>query len=337
MQRKIKVDISPGGHSIGRGVGFYAQLLSEALAKLPEVELTSKDPDIIHYPFFDLFYPTLPFFKKTKTIVTIHDLTPLVLPDLYPKGIKGTLNLIRQRLSLSSVKAVITDSENSKQDIIQYFRFPSESVFVTPLAIDPVYKKDIADSKLKQIKEKYGLPDNFVLAVSAGPNPNKNLPALAKVTKDLNIPLVLVGKGLLQEIKVPIHPELKDLVALKKYDHIIYSGFVPTEDLTGFYRLATLYCVPSLYEGFGLPLLEAMTTGCLVVSSNASSLPEIYHPGALTFDPRSQSEMRSILQEALSLSPEEKGDQIKAGQERAEDFSWEKTAQDTLSVYKTIV
>ena len=337
MEKKIKVFLNSGLHSEGRGVGFYAKFLGEALAKLPEVELTENKPDVIHYPFFDLFYPTLPFRKTAPTVVTVHDLTPLVMTSRYPKGVKGSVALLRQYLSLKGAKAVITDSNNSRDDIVRLFHYPKEKVHVTPLAIDPAYSNKVTESDLKRIKSQYALPDKFVLCVSAGPNPNKNLPALAKATESLNIPLVLVGKGLMQEIKEPIHPELKDLVELKKYHHVIFPGFVSTEDLNGMYKLATVYCQPSLYEGFGLPVLEAMTAGCLIVCSNTSSLPEIYHQGALTFDPADSQEMERGLNEAITLPIKEKTAQIEAGLKRSRDFTWEKTALATLEVYKKVL
>lgn len=344
MAKKIKVDLIGSGHSsgmpagsVGRGVGYYTQFLAKALSKIGSVELTSKDPDVIHYPFFDLFYPTLPLIKRSPTIVTIHDLTPLILSHLYPKGIKGSLNLILQRLSLQSAKAIITDSHNSKEDIVDLFHFPKNKIFPIALAVDPMYAESVSAKNMDRIKKKYNLPEKFVLAVSAGPNPNKNLPRLAEVTKELNIPFVIVGKGMTQTLHRPVHPELKDLVRLHEYDHILYPGFVPSKDLSGFYRLATLYCLPSLYEGFGLPLLEAMTAGCPVVSSNSSSLPEIFYPGAITFDPASRRDMKKAISKALSLNNKDKQSHIKKGLARSKDFSWEKTAQATLEVYRSVL
>ena len=337
MAKKIKVSFHGGNHSVSRGVGFYASNLSKALQENSEVELTDKDPDLIHYPFFDLFYPTLPVIKKLPTIVSIHDLTPLAMADRYPKGVKGTLALLHQRLAVQSLKAIITDSQYSKGDIVKYFNIDFEKVFVTPLAIDPVFEKEYSKTKLQEIKEKHHLPDKFVLVVSGGPNPNKNLPAIADVTKELGIPLVIVGKGMIQEIKEPVHPELIDMIKLKKYTHIIYPGFVSTEDLVGYYQLATIYCQPSLYEGFGLPLLEAMTAQCLVVSSNATSLPEIYHHDAITFDPSDLHDMKVALQKALDLSPKERALQISKAKERSKDFDWKKTAEETVKVYKEVL
>lgn len=337
MANKIKVFLDSGTHSKGRGVGFYAENLSKALSKLPEISLTEVDPDLIHYPFFDLFYHTLPYKKQIPTIVTIHDVTPLVMSGRYPKGIRGSLNLARQWFALQSVSAVITDSENSKTDIERYLRVSGEKIFVTPLAVDPIYKKEVTEEKLKEVKDRFNLPDKFILTVAGGPNPNKNLPSLAEVTDRLEIPLVIVGKGMLQEVREPVHPELIDMVRLKVYKHLILPGFVSNDDLSALYRLATLYVQPSLYEGFGLPLLEAMTAGCLIASSNSSSLPEIYHENAITFYPRKLSSMEKAIKKAFSLSPKAKQLHIEQAKAKAATFSWPKTAKTTLEVYRDVL
>ena len=334
MESKIKVFLDSGTHSKGRGVGFYSENLIKGLEKLSDIVLTDTNPDIIHYPFFDLFYHTLPLKKTKPTIVTIHDVTPLVMSDRYPKGIKGSFNLIRQWLSLQSVSAIITDSENSKKDIEKYLFVPKEKIFVTPLAIDPIYGKEVSVEKLNEVKKRFNLPDKFILTVAGGPNPNKNLPSLAEVTDRMDIPLVIVGKGMLQEIKEPVHPELIDMVRLKVYKHLILPGFVSNEDLNALYHLASLYAQPSFYEGFGLPLFEAMTAGCLIVSSNSSSLPEIYHQEAITFNPRKLASMEKALKKALDLSPKAKQNQIEMAKDKASTFSWSKTAKATHEVYK---
>ncbi|KKT40327.1 hypothetical protein A3K29_02945 [Candidatus Collierbacteria bacterium RIFOXYB2_FULL_46_14] len=330
----VKIYIAGSDHSSGRGVGIYADHLIQSLGKLSDIILTDKDPDIIHYPFFDLFYPTLPLKKEKPTIVTIHDLTPLVMSDRYPKGIRGTINLLRQWYSLRSVSAIITDSESSKRDIEKYFRVSPEKIFVTPLAVDDDYKKLPSASKLADVKAKYHLPDKFVLTLAAGPNPNKNLPSLAEVTDRLGIPLVIVGKGMLKEVVKPVHPELIDLVRLQVYNHVLYPGFVSNEDFSAMFHLTSLYAQPSYYEGFGLPLLEAMTSGCLIASSKTSSLPEIYHDEAITFNPRKLKSMEKAIKKALSLSPSAKAKQISLAKDKAKTFSWSKTAKLTLDIYQ---
>lgn len=337
MANGIKVFLDSGTHSKGRGVGFYTENLIKALTKISDVSLTDTNPDLIHYPFFDLFYHTLPNKKIKPTIITIHDVTPLVMSGRYPKGLRGSINFARQWFALQSVSAIITDSKNSALDIEKYLRVPSEKIFVIPLAVDSLYNKEVSEEKLTEVKKRFSLPDKFILTVAGGPNPNKNLPSLAEVTDRLDTPLVIVGKGMLQEVKEPVHPELIDMVRLKVYKHLILLGFVSNEDLNALYRLATLYVQPSLYEGFGLPLLEAMTTGCLIVSSNSSSLPEIYHEGAITFNPRKLSSMEKAIKKALNLSPKAKQNQIEQAKTKASTFSWSKTAKATAEIYKKVL
>jgi len=349
--KKIKVNFSTGSHSTGRGIGFYSSNLAAALKSLPNISLTDKNPDINHYPYFDLFYPTLRPDPLTLTVVTIHDLTPLMLPHFYPKGIKGRLNLHKQKQSLKLIAAVITDSQNSKQDIISKLGIPAEKIHVTPLAVDPIYAKPVSDKHLQEVKQKYSLPDQFVLYVG-GVNPNKNLPRLIRATDSLKVPLVFVGSEFTKPTPVPTsfrariglqstHPELKDLHFIKKaithYPHISALGFVDNSDLAAIYRLASLYCQPSIYEGFGLPVLEAMSAGCLIVSSNSSSLPEIYPQETITFDPHSHRSLTKALKKALSLNHNEKLKLIKSGQKRAKDFSWKNTAELTAQVYSTVL
>ncbi len=334
----MKVHLIGQPSSQNRGVGFYHQFLSQSLGRLPEIQLVDDNPDLVHFTFFDLFYPTLPFYKNYPTVVTIHDLTPLVLSRLYPKGIRSSLNLLRQRLSLTNIRAIITDSQNSKRDLIRLLKIDPSIIFSVPLAVDPIYTRSITKNQIKDVAKRYHLPHEFVLTVAGGPNPNKNLPALSEATQALHIPLVMVGGGLAQPLpKGKVHAELRDLQRIHTYHHVVLPGFVPSDDLLAFYKLASVYCQPSFYEGFGLPILEAMTAGCLVISSNTSSLPEIYPSHTLTFNPYHPVELRQALETSLNLKDLPRQHYIRAGQQRAADFSWGKTAQFTLEVYKQIL
>lgn len=336
--KKLKVNLSIDSHSTGRGIGFYANNLKVALEQRKDLTLTDQDHDLIHYPYFDLFYPTLKV-GGTPTLVTIHDLTPLVLGHLYPKGIRGSVNFFRQKLALNKVVGILTDSQNSKQDISKFLNFPEEKIHVTPLAVDPIYLTKPSPKTITAVKKKYALPDQFVLYVG-GVNPNKNLPRLIQACLDLNLNLILVGSEFTKDLNA-IHAELKDFrlvkIALQKHPNQIKAlGFVQSEELLAIYNLATLYCQPSLYEGFGLPLLEAMTAGCLIASSNASSLPEIYPQGSLNFDPENQISINACLETALNLKPGEKQALISKAKTKAKNYSWAKTAELTASVYRSL-
>jgi len=349
--KKLRVKITGSEHSRGRGVGFYRSNLVAALENFPEVEIAENNPDLVHYPFFDLFYSTLPGKLTRPTVVTIHDLTPLVLSKFYPQGIRARLTLAAQKRALKAVAAILTDSLSSKNDLVKHFNLQPEKVFVTPLAADPAYSEKPSTSFIKNVKEKYHLPDKFLLYVG-GVNPNKNLVRLARAAISLNFPLVLVGsefiappvetfslKKLLGLQRV--HPEIRQFNKLKEIisgnPPFFTLGFVPTADLNVIYRLASLYVQPSLYEGFGLPLLEAMSAGSLIVSSNAGSLTEIIPAESIILDPANQSSIEKAISDALALPAKEKARLIKLGREKAKEFSWEKTAKATLAVYQKVI
>ncbi len=336
MNKDIKVQLVFHDQSRGRGVGVYGSNLLEGLKKTKGIKIVDTNPDIIHYTFFDLFYPTLKINPHIPSIVTIHDVTPLVLSEKYPKGVMSTIGLFRQWFQLKKTAAIITDSECSKKDISKILRIDDAKVFVTLLAANNLYKKEVsADMKNKLIK-KYNLPEKFILTVAGGPNPNKNLPNLAEVTERIGIPLVIVGGGINQKLIKPVEPELIDLVRLEVYQHLIRLDNVPNEELLIFYKLATAYVQASIYEGFGIPLLEAMTAECPIVSSRASSLPEIYDPVTITFNPKSLKSMEKAMKKFLKLTKFQKEEYVAKNKNRSKEFSWQKTASQTADVYKTV-
>lgn len=349
MNHDLRVKLITHPSSVGRGIGFYSQHLSDSLSRQPGLILTDINPDLIHYTFFDLFYPTLKV-PDLPCIVTIHDVTPLVLSDLYPKGLKGAFNLLRQKNALRKVSAVITDSNNSKEDIAKLLPVSKENIFVTPLAVDPQYSRTPSEEAIRKVKRKYKLPPNFLLYVG-GVNPNKNLVRLIEATLSLNLPLVLVGSEFIRpltpnrSLKAKLglqktHPELRHSLYIQELvagtDLVTTLGFVPTEELNVIYRLATAYCQPSIYEGFGLPLLEAMTARCLIISSHTSSLPELYPKDTITFDPEDFGSLKFALEIALNLSPSARAKKIREAAKKAEKFTWEKTARLTKEVYQHV-
>jgi len=293
---------------------------------------------LVHYPYFDFFFFTLPLVKSKKTLVTLHDCTPLVFPENYPVGFEGRINFFLQKMSLKSVKAVLTDSENSKKDIIKYLAVPPEEIYVIYLAADPIYQKLNTNDLKQKTKLKYNLPEKFLLYVG-DVNYNKNLLGLIKafnLVKEGELNLVLVGRAFenreLSEVKI-LFSSIKDLNLGRK---VRFLGFVPDEDLVSVYNLASVYCQPSFYEGFGLQILEAMACGCPVVTSNISSLPEIAGDAAVLVNPNSVAEIARGIKKLL----EEKNfrdEKIQAGFSQAKKFSWDKTAEETIKVYEKLL
>jgi len=343
----MKVNLIGFNHSTGRGVGFYTQFLAEYLQK-KGVEITNKNPDLVHYPFFDPFYPTLKT-HNCPTLITIHDLTPLVLPKLYPQGIRAKINLLLQRIAIGD-SPIITDSYASRKDLIRYFHLTDNQITVIPLATDPIYYDAGQPFPLSKGESQGGiseLPKKFILYVG-GANPNKNLISLSKACSANNIPLVLVGSEFVKPARRTFsfkkllsiqksHPESlthEYLTPKIQNGEIIAPGFVPTEKLKVIYKLATLYIQPSFYEGFGLSLLEAMSAKCLTLSSDQGSLRELKTNHSLIFDPSSQYSLTQEMKKALNLAPKEKKVIIDSQYQKSKEYTWEKTADQTLAVYK---
>lgn len=346
--KKIAIDVSPlyDGNSI-RGVGYYTKNLIESLQSEIKInpeyknwqinlitnidDLRSTIYDLIHYPFFDPFKLTLPKKTKTPTIVTVHDLIPLQFKSLYPAGIKGEIKWFIQKNKLKKVDYIITVSNYSKHIIKNIIGYPENKIFVTYLAANKNFKPYNDPKKLESIRKKYNLPKKFVLYVG-DINRNKNIPLLADTCIDLDYPLVIVGSSATK--KVGYHPETKDILYIQSLSSkLILPGFIPDKDLPYLYNLATIYCQPSFAEGFGLPVVEAMQSGCPVVYSKETSLSEIMDLNGISFNPYSSDEIKKVLKK-LWGNPILQKKYRELGLKRAKTFDWKYTALQTLAVYK---
>lgn len=339
------------GHKT-RGVGYYTLNLLEEFKKRDDLEILEftnlfqvKQADVIHYPWFDLFSRTLKL-NKIPTVVTVHDTMPLIFTKEYPVGIKGKINFYFQKRSLKKCKEIITVSNYSEKDIIKYLKIPKEKVTIIKEAASDFFKI-LPDSEKLSIKRKYKLPDQFLLYVGDA-NFVKNLPFLIdgfKIIKDKFplLKLILVGEVFLKNLSNIDHPELKSLKEvfqkINKYnlsEDVLRPGHINSKDLVGFYNLATIYIQPSLYEGFGLPLLEAFACGVPIMASNVSSLPEVGGGAVLYFDPNNINQFISKLEELLQdRSLQNKFSKL--GLERAKLFTWKGVADETIKVYKKAI
>jgi glycosyltransferase involved in cell wall biosynthesis len=350
----IAIDVSPlKDANRFRGVGFYTKNLVDSLQELvkknkrySQFKITLTDEQfnnsaiqqssLVHYPYFDIFFPTLP--KKIKlTVVTVHDLTPLVFPDHYPSGIRGKINWAKQKKRLQAADAIITDSQNSKEDIVRLVGYLPEKIFVIFLGVGKSFKR-ITNKKTKlAVKKKYCLPEKFIFYVG-DVNWNKNIPGLVKACQKINTPLVIAGKQAVSQNYDRGHLENQDLVWLQKEaqkdPNIHLLGFVADEDLPVLYNLAAIYCQPSFYEGFGMTLVEAMACGTPTVSAKTGSLPEIGQDAVLYFDPHRPGSLVRAL-EAVWEDQDLASKLSKRGLAQAKKFSWRKCAQKTLDVYQT--
>lgn len=339
------------GHK-NRGIGIYTSNLLEQLKENLEIrviEFEKKVPsgvDLIHYPWFDFYFKTLPFFKTKPTIVTIHDTIPLILKEGFSVGLKGKINFALQKLSLRGCKAIIVNSQDSKKNVVKYLGVDPNKITVTYLAQSDDFKVLPESQKIK-IKNKFNLPDKFLLFVGDA-NYSKNLPFLIDAFKKITeifpgLKLILVGEVFLKKLENIDHPELKSLKEtnqkIKDFNlenKVIRPGWINNDDLVGFYNLATVYIQPSLYEGFGFPILQAFSCGCPVISANAGALPEVVGDAGILFDPTNLNQLVSILTEVLD-DKTVRQKLSKLGLERAKNFSWEKTAAETLKVYEKVI
>lgn len=347
---RVAIDISPlkSAHKT-RGIGMYTRYLIESLEKFDrknEYILTSKPNlktiDLVHYPYFDFFSPTLPLTKPkgVKRIVTIHDAIPLIFPQHYKPGIRGRINFLRQRLALKYIDAIITDSDNSKRDIARYLDQPQDKIHRVYLAAAP-YFKQASIKEIKKVKQKYSLSNEYALYVG-DINYNKNLSRLIRAFAKIKNPLklVLVARALKNRSLVEsqeIETAIQVSRSLKKIVILTTVPLDPPQELRALYSGATVYIQPSLYEGFGLPLLEAMACGTPVISAKAASLPEVAGKAALYFNPEDELSMTQTIENFLSLKPEAVKALITKGSTQVRKFSWNKTAQNTIRVYQDIL
>lgn len=327
-----------------RGVGLYAQSLYEQLLKLktnhtfrlktqPHQNLQT---DVVHYPFFDFFFPTLPLKKIAPTIVTIHDAIPLVYPNYYKPGIRGKFNYLKQRLSLKSVDQVITMSQTSKSDIARYLAYPSAKITPIALAGNPrlnARKLETMPSILKSLS----IEKPFYLYVG-DINYNKNihylLTGFAAASADCQ--LVLVAKAMANNI--PEAQAINQTISeLKLEKRVIIATDIPSdpiEPLLWLYQNAHAYIQPSLYEGFGIPVIEALSCGTIVASSTGGSLKEFDSPPLFKINPEDPKSLTQALEQVNHLSTNKRSHLITQGIAYAHTFSWQKCAQETLRVYE---
>lgn len=286
-----------------------------------------------HFPRPHVFFTPshyAPRFSPIPTVISIMDLSYIYFPHLFHK--KDLYQLENwTKYSAKNAKKILTISEASKRDIMRIYRIPSEHITVTYPGLKRAHS---IDADMDILAKKYHLSSKYILFVGTL-QPRKNIEKLIESfalvsEKHPDLKLVIVGKqGWLYE---------DILAAPKKHGieaKVSFIPFVPDEDLAYFYKQAICYVLPSLYEGFGLPVLEAMSYDCPVITSNVSSLPEAGGDAALYVDPKDTQDIASkmlTLVEDGALRQE----LITKGKEQIKKFSWEKTARETLAVLESL-
>ncbi len=335
-----------------RGGDFYLDRLKKALSNIPQLLIHSVNLSfspwayrkfrLVHFPYFDPFFLTLPPVTFTKSVVTVFDLTPIVLADFFPRGLRGELKWWLQKRSLERASRILTISKSSKSDIARLTNFPLHQIDVTYLAAGDEFHK-VSDKKLlSQTKLKYRLPDHFVMYLG-DVNANKNLSALLEAFKialpdlPLNTCLLLIGGAVtnktLPETKTIHH--FIDSLGLEK--RVLLPGFVPDADLVNLFNLATVYVQPSIYEGFGLPVVQALACGVPVITGQNSSFPEIVGQAGLFADVTSPASIAEKILEVFSFSDNTRRQLAKKSIDQASNFTWHQTAQTTYESYKRVL
>lgn len=287
------------------------------------VELLALGADLLHSPDF-----IPPFRRPCRSVITIHDLAFLRYPDLLTPESSRYYGQVGR--AVESADQIIAVSEATRRDLLDLLK-------VDPTKVTVVYEAagdDCAPLSAGEVavhRKRLGLPERFILFVGTI-EPRKNIPVLlkafARTWEKLRVPLVVVGrKGWLYEEVF----QTKDSLGLG--DEVTFVGPAAGEQLVYYYNCADCLVLPSLYEGFGLPVLEAMACGTPVVTSNVSSLPEIVGDAGLTVDPSDEDGLADAITRMLSE------DELRAylsqqGLRRARRFSWDRAARETFGVYR---
>ena len=290
----------------------------------------------------DLFHATdhlLPSLSHVRSVFTLHDLTFRLYSQAHNVWNRWFLSLMMPRF-LRTADAIVADSACTQRDAARLYRVDIARVNVIYPGVSVHFRP--ADPQVVQaIRKKYGLPERFILYVGTI-EPRKNLTALLEAFRHLlatcsplpatcSLRLVIVGKkGWLYE------GVFRRLRELGLEDRVHFTGYVPDGDLPALYSAASVFVFPSLYEGFGLPVLEAMACGTPVIASNTSSLPEVVGEAGLLVNPHDIHTLVAALKRVLA--DEHLRAEMKAqGLERAQAFTWERTARETLRVYEEVL
>ncbi|MBP7791622.1 MAG: glycosyltransferase family 4 protein [Candidatus Goldbacteria bacterium] len=373
MNKKIKLGLdvrtmSPKGSGIGRA---EMEIVKRVINKLPtdkweihlfpgaETEADSflKENVIIHdeirkhnstakravwfSPFYavknkiDMFH-SLDFLgpawkKGFKLVQTIHDIIPLIFSrEASYKSLFMCRHIIP--FMLKSDDVIITSSENTKKDLIKYYKPKENKIKVVYLAGRDEFKKFIPDEQIQRVKQKYNITKKYFIFTGTL-EPKKNVVRIAKAFLEIqkkynDFCMVFVGsRGWLVD-------ELYKLT--ESNDDFIFTGFVPDEDLIPLVKGAFCFLFPSIYEGFGMPVLDAFNAGVPLITSSVSSIPEIAGDAAILIDPYNVDELIDAMVSVIENDGIRK-ELVEKGRKQAEKFSWDKTAEEIISVYEDLM
>ena len=293
--------------------------------ELPRI-LSRHKVDVLHSPHF-----LLPLVRPCPAVATIHDVIYMACPGDLPSRAGRQYYRIMMNACSRMATRIITDSEHSRNEIVRYLHTDPEKIEVIYPAVDPFFHSEADSTRIASVRSRFGIDRDYVLCVGIY-KPRKNhaglLTAFRKML-DSGCQAQLVVAGPMGEGEAVLRRLARELGIA---EHVIFTGFVNDTDLRTLYSSARVYACPSVYEGFGFTVLEAMACGTPVVCSSATSLPEVAGKAALYFNPHNPEEMASQLVRAFS------GDALRAsliaqGHRNLLRFNWKETARQTLEVY----
>lgn len=293
------------------------------------LRLKQDRPDLLHVQY------TAPLVCPTPIVVTVHDVSFLERPEFFPPARR-----VQLRTTVSSTvrraARILTPSQFSRSCILRHFRLPPDRVVVVPNAVSPEFRPTPYEQARARVRERFGVEHPYVLMVG-DLQPRKNQAGLVRAFAELlrrepALPhhLVIVGKhnGYVEVVR-------REAERCGVSERVHFTGFIADQDLVAVYGGCDILAFPSFYEGFGIPILEAMACGRAVACSNVSAMPEVADGAAILFDPHSTLEMASAMGDLL-LDRELRQRMERLGLQRAGQFSWELSAVKTLEVYHEV-
>ena len=283
----------------------------------------------------DLFHAThyvIPPLARARAVVTIHDIIHVLYPQFLPNRLALLYARVMIRRALRRADRIITVSYNSKRDLVDYFGIGPSRIEVIYNGVAGRFRADLPRAERDRVAGKYGLPRPYLLFLG-GEKPHKNvrnvLRAFAEARRARALPHALVLAGPMPKNRSRVEALI---AALDLSAHVVRPGVVPEEDLPGLFAGADAFLYPTLYEGFGLPVAEAMACGVPVLTSSTSALQEIAGGYAYLVDPMDVDAIaRGIVD--LATDPTRRAEFADLGKRRAADFSWDRAAEQTLRVY----
>ena len=287
--------------------------------------------DLFHAPHYVVSPLTLcPF------VVTIHDCIHLRFPQYLPNRVAPVYARTMMSSAARRARRVLTVSQASKQDILHFLKIPAEKIEVIYNGLDERLAKAPSADEVSRVQQRFQLTSPFVL-YTGNIKPHKNVDRLIHAFSLLRKRGMTEAKLLIIGDEISKYPNLRRLVhRYQLHQHVRFLGFVPDATLAVLYRLASVFVFPSLYEGFGLPPLEAMAAGAPVITSNVSSLPEVVGDAALLINPLDENAIADAMCRVLGDAAL-RTELVRRGHERVKAFSWERAAARTYQVYAELV